>query len=257
MKKNILLHVVLMISTVLFSQDDSLTIAPSEDRIFTEEKKSLPDPVASFEIEIRACFTSGEFKQFYPKRGMGGLGTTVLFPVGKKNPLDIGFGFGYYWMSVSEETFSYYAPETGYYDVESRVSGGMIPLHLVGRVYPLKSINSPIQPYVEGLAGFRIFSANQRLETYISSTDTYLPVEKDYNFTASWSYGYGGGVKVRLSKNELLFLNAKITQLYGTTTKTMDPSSVVIYDDGTYSYSYFKSRTDVLRFTIGMHVMIE
>lgn len=247
----------LSVSFYSLAQDDELVVAPSEDDIIAENPDGRPEPVVTFDFEIRAAFTSGEFRQFYPKRGMGGLGITVLFPIGNKIPVDVGFGLGYYWMSNAEETYNYYTPEIGNYDVESRLSGGMIPFHLVSRVYPLKSVNSPIQPYIEGLAGFRVFSANQRLETYIVATDTYLPIEKDYNTTASWSYGFGGGVKVMLSKNELLFLNAKVNQIYGTTTKTMDPSSVVLYDDGTYSFSQFKSRTDVLRFSIGMHIMIE
>lgn len=257
MKRIIMIFLFLSVSFYSLAQDDELVVAPSENDIIAEDSDGRPEPVVTFEFEIRAAFTSGEFKKFYPKSGMGGLGITVLFPISNKIPVDLGFGLGYYWMSNAEETYNYYMPEIGNYDVESRVSGGMIPFHIVGRLYPLKSINSPIQPYVEGLAGFRVFSANQRLETYIVATDTYLPVEKDYNTTASWSYGFGGGVKVMLSKNELLFLNTKVDMIYGTATKTMDPSSVVLYDDGTYSFSHFESRTDVLRFSIGLHVMIE
>ena len=131
----------------------------------------------------------------------------------------------------------------------------MFEFHLISRAYPLKATNFPIQPYIEGLAGFRVFGANQRLETYIYSTDTYLPVEKDYNYNGSWSYGYGAGIKIRMA--DLIYFNLKANKIYGTSTKNMDPESVVLYDDGTYSFEEFKSRTDIVRFSLGIHIMIE
>ncbi len=257
MKKIISCFALFIFISNVFSQDDGLVVAPTEDKIFTEDVKSIPDPVVTIDIDIRFAFPTGEFKDFYTRPGMGGFGVDVLRPLGKTNPLDVGVGFGYYFMSRSEETYGYYTPGVGDYDVNSRVSGGMFALHLISRLYPLKSVRSPFQPYVEGLAGFRVFSANQRLETYIHATDTYLPVEKDYNYNGSWSYGFGGGIKIMMSKSELLFLNLKASKIYGTATKNMDPSSVQIFDDGTYAYNEFKSRTDVVRFSLGIHIMIE
>lgn len=255
MKKILLPVLMLMIVFFAKAQDDGLTTAP--DQVFTEDNGGSPDPVVTFDIDVRAAYTSGEFKDFYPKRGMGGFGIDVLVPIDKNVPVDFGAGLGYYFMSRSERTIPYYSPGVGDYDVNSRVSGGMFTFHLISRIYPLKTVKSPIQPYIEGLAGFRVFGANQRLETYIYATDEYLPVEKDYNYNGSWSYGYGGGIKVLLSKNELLFLNLKAAKIYGTATKNMDPESVVLYDDGTYSFEEFKSRTDVVRFSLGIHIMIE
>lgn len=257
MKKIITFLIVSILVTNVFSQDDSLVVAPTADKVFTDDSKSLPDPVVTIDIDVRAAFTTGEFKTFYPKAGMGGFGIDVLRPLGKKNPLDVGAGFGYYFMSRSEETYAYYTPGVGDYDVNSRVSGGMFTFHLITRIYPLKSVRSPIQPYIEGLAGFRLFSANQRLETYIHATDTHLPVEKDYNYNGSWSYGFGGGIKIRMGKEDLVFLNLKASKIYGTSTENMDPSSVELYTDGSYNYNKFKSRTDVVRFSLGIQIMIE
>lgn len=252
-----LLFLFLFISATVFSQTDSLSVSPNAPTVFTDDSRSVLEPKVTFDIDIRAAFTSGEFKDFYPKPGMGGFGLTILFPIHRNNPLDLGIDLGYYFMSQSEETFYYYSPGVGDYDVESRVSGGMFTMHAVARIYPFKNTQSPFQPYIEGLGGFRVFSANQRLQTYVHITDEYLPEEKDYNYYGAWSYGFGGGMKVMLSRNELLYLNLKVNQLYGSSTKNMDPSSVQLYDDGTYSYSEFESRTDVLRFALGIHFMIE
>jgi len=244
-----------LISGSIFSQSDSLTVAPSAE-VFRDEDKSLLDHKATLEIEIRAAFPTGEFKDFYSKPGIGGFGLTALFPLGKKNPLDIGFGLGYYLMGRAEDTYEYYALGIGDYDINSKVSGSMIPMHLTARLYPLKSVNSPIQPYIEGLAGGRLFVVEQEVSTYLYSVDSELPKETNSNITSSWSYGFGGGLKIMISRNEMLFLNLKVAQIYGTLTKNMDSSSVVLYDDGTYGYDEFKSRTDVLRFSFGLHIMI-
>ena len=257
MKKTLLTISLFALIGTIIAQDDGLEVAPDNDKLFTKSGTELPDPKVTIDVDIRAAFTTGEFKDFYPKPGMGGFGGTVLFPINKRNPLDVGFGMGYYFMSRSEETFEYFAPGVGDYDVTSRVNGGMFSFHFVSRIYPFKNSKFPIQPFVEGLGGIRVFSANQRLETYVYSTDQVLPVEEDYNYSSSWSYGYGGGLRVMVDKNNFIAVVAKYDVLYGTPTTNMDPESVILFDDGTYAYDEFKSRTDIQRFSIGIQILIE
>ena len=257
MNKLIVLFACLLINLTLFSQDENLVVSPTEDNIFTEEDQSIPTAKVTFDFDIRAAFTSGEFKQFYPKDGMGGLGISVLFPISKRNPLDVGFELGYYFMSQTRSNLEYYAPGVGDYDIDSRVSGSMIPIHIVGRLYPLKTINFPIQPYIEGVAGFRLFIVNQKINTIVLGSGIELPEQTESTTTGSWSYGFGAGVKIKISKNNPVYLNAKVNQIYGTATKYMDPSSVAVYDDGSFGYENYQSRTDILRFSIGIHFMVE
>jgi hypothetical protein len=242
-------------STPLFSQSDSLTVAPSSE-IFNNEDETRSEYRVAVDLDIGLSFPTGEFKDFYSKDVMGGAGLAVLFPMGKKIPLDIGIGLGYDAMSRSEDVYEYYAPGVGDYDIHSKVSGTMISSHLMARLYPLKFTNFPIQPYIEGLAGGRMFVVEQELSTYVYTLDSDLPSETNRKTTGSWSYGFGGGVKVMIRRNEKIFLNFKATQIYGTSTEYMDPSSVVLYDDGTSGYNVFKSRTDILRFSLGIHIMI-
>lgn len=255
MRKSVFILVLLSFTIGGYSQDSLSTYTSPE--VFSDDSRQLLEPKVTFDVDIRAAFTTGEFKAFYPKRGMGGFGITTLFPIDKHNPVDIGFGLGYYFMSNSEATFDYYTPGAGNYEITSEVSGSMVPIHLTARIYPFKSFNLPIQPYLEGLGGARLFIVTQRLETYLTDAGFDLDPQVETDVTGSWSYGFGGGLKVLLSRNELLYLNAKVTQLYGTSTNNMDPSSVVLYDNGSYSYSMFKSETNVLRFALGIHIMIE
>jgi hypothetical protein len=79
-----------------------------------------------------------------------------------------------------------------------------------------------------------------------------LEPETESTINGSFSYGYGGGLKVRLSKENRVFINVKANQIYGSATKYINQESVVLMDDGSYRYKTTKSKTDILRFSIGL-----
>ena len=78
MKKIISFLALTILVSNVFSQDDGLEVAPTEDKVFTEDVKSIPDPVATIDIDIRAAFPTGEFASFYSRPGMGGFGIDVI-----------------------------------------------------------------------------------------------------------------------------------------------------------------------------------
>ena len=254
--KNLSLLIILShLSIFIHAQHDSLTVAPDAE-IFQKKKNVFSNPSLTIDLDILIGIPIGEFRAFYSKNKIGGGGFTILHPIARKTPIDVGLGFGAYYMSNSSKTFPYYSPNLGTYNVESRVSGRMFEFNLVTRMYPLKYTGFIIQPYLEGLVGVKVFGANQRLKTYLVDTDEYLPVEKDFNHTSSYSYGYGGGLKIPLGRSNSTFLNVKAIKIYGTPTHNMDPQSVKLYDDLSYEFDEFKSRTDLFRFSIGIHFLI-
>ena len=180
---------------------------------------------------------------------MGGLGITIAAPI-KQSVFALGAELGYYYMGNNSSTSEYYATGIGDYDVTTSFSGAMIPIHLVARIEPLIRSNSPVQPYIEGISGFRIFSFDSEFDTYLYSTDENLPTEKESTSTFSWSYGFGGGFRVQIADG--FFLNAKAHKIFGSSTKYTDASSIEFNQDGTYSYGSTTSKTDVYRFTIGI-----
>ena len=46
------------------AQDDGLEVAPDNDKLFTKSGTELPDPKVTIDVDIRAAFTTGEFKDF-------------------------------------------------------------------------------------------------------------------------------------------------------------------------------------------------
>jgi hypothetical protein len=233
-----------------FAQDTNLVVSPELD---TEVQTNNKSSSASLDLEILVASATGEFKDFYENGEMGGLGFTLLFAVHKTIPVDLGFDFGYYFMSANRSRLEYYALSVGDYDVNSKVNGTMVPVHMVGRLTPFKNSEFFIQPYLEVMAGFRIFVVKQTIETTLLNTGVVLNPETESTTNGAFSYGYGAGLKVMLSKKNGTFLNAKVNQVYGSATKYIDQESVVLMDDGSFQYNTTKSKTDILRFSIGLH----
>tara|TARA_B100000809_G_C15067850_1_gene504844 strand:- start:20 stop:739 length:720 start_codon:yes stop_codon:yes gene_type:complete len=233
-----------------FAQDSNLVVSPELD--FITQKNNDKSPSATLDLEILVASTIGEFKEFYENDEIGGLGFTFLFGLHKTIPVDLGFDFGYYFMSTNRSRLEYYAPGLGDYDVNSKVNGTMVPIHLVGRLTPFKNTDFFIQPYVEVMAGFRIFVVKQTIETTLLNTGVTLDPETESTTNGAFSYGYGAGLKVKISKEYGVFLNIKANQIYGSATKYINQESVVLMDDGSYQYKTTKSKTDILRFSIGL-----
>ncbi|MFB0926094.1 MAG: hypothetical protein QMB65_12575 [Vicingaceae bacterium] len=250
MKILLLVSLSISLSLMTFAQDSNLVVSPELDH--TRQKNIDKTPSATLDLEILVASTTGEFKEFYENNEIGGLGFTLLFGVHKTIPVDLGFDFGYYFMSTNRSRLEYYAPGVGDYDVNSKVNGTMVPIHMVSRLTPFKNTNFFIQPYLELMAGFRIFAVKQTIETTLLNTGVILEPETESTINGSFSYGYGGGLKVRLSKENRVFLNVKANKIYGSATKYINQESVVLMDDGSYRYKTTKSKTDILRFSIGL-----
>lgn len=237
---------ILMLTTVLAS-------AQSDD-IYTKEKL---EPKVTFDFDVKGAMLQGDFKNNYKYDGMMGAGLTTLFPISKNNPVDVGIDIAYFFMSATESSHNYYDSELRLYDVNSEVTGAMIPLHLVVRLYPLKHTQFKVQPYVEGMFGGKLFSIDQTITTYTANSSIILKSENITDVTSALSYGYGVGLKMRISKNNLLYLNAKAAQLFGDETDYLDASSYRLSDNGAYKHLYNRSKTDLLQFSLGLHLMIE
>jgi hypothetical protein len=257
MKFFIISVLALIINHFAVSQNSEEPMNFSENNSKTKAFREKLEPKVTFDLDFRAAAISGDFKKLYGEEGMGGVGASILFPISKNFPVDVGLGFGYYFMSATEFVLPYYTHELNKYKMTSTVTGSMIPIHFVARIYPVKHIHSVVQPYVEGLLGEKLFVVEQISEVYLPGSEVELSSNTESNFTNSLSYGFGLGIKVRISKNNLLYLNTKIDQLFGEEAKYLDATQVTLSSKGTYENVYHYSRTDILRFSIGLHLMIE
>ena len=243
----------LIIFQPLFAQDDN-------DNVIQD----ILEPKITFEIDFRAVAALGEFGNNYPDGGMGGFGASILVPVSKNFPLDFGIDAGLYFMSGTESVTPFEKGVEEGQELKTTVVGTMLPIHLVCRAYPLKHKQTNIQPYAEVLFGGKVFATEQTTELYFDDEKSKKSSEKKdddsksvSNSTGSLSYGFGVGTKARISKNNLLYINFKINQLFGDEVKYIDATKAKLNIDGEYESVYHFSKTDILQIAIGLHLMIE
>ena len=245
MKYFTLVLLFLSLSTALIAQEDELVAG------------ELLEPKITFDFDFRGALTTGEFNEFYKDEGMGGVGLTVLAPISRFNPIDLGVDFGYFYMSGTEATYNYTDVALKEHEITSSVTGSMIPIHAVIRIYPIKNKKFPIQPYVEGVGGVKLFVINHTIETESKRSDLEMVTLNDPEFTSAWSYGYGAGFKMRISKTNLLYFNTKVDHMFGMETDYINPTSYTQNEEGKYLHQYNSSMTDILQFSVGLHLMIE
>lgn len=162
-------------------------------------------------------------------------------------PLEYGAGFS--WNSVASESRDVNIPDD---------FGNLIPSHikLKGNAYTyyvhgrLRPFNGKLRPYGELLAGFRNYSIKSELYSMDGdelASDPITDVE-DRNF--SWVTGWAVGVQFRLVKG--LFIEGRFEKLKGDRSKYVDPSSIQINNNGSYSYELQESETNQLTYSLGL-----
>ena len=195
------------------------------------------------------AFPQKEFSDFAPRSAFFGVGGGFYFQRGEALPIDFGASFHYFWMGSESKTFEMYDPGTGDYEVESRATGSMMPIHLHVRVSFLRTLNNYVFPYAEVLGGFRMFNSRTVIEVD-DFTETPPEPETHNNFSLAWSWGYAGGLSINLATNVLL--DARVTMLHGGRAEYLDPESVTFNDMQEPEFNQKRSKTDALLYQLGV-----
>lgn len=244
MKSKILL-IAFLLPIISFSQNEQPAL-----RTINQPYKGGAD------FGLSLAFPQNNFAKAAGSRPYFGLGGKLVFASRDNSPISFGLSFNYFWMfrKTDKQTITQRAstfPFTKYeYQVETTVHGAMMPTHLHFRLMPFIATNSPVQPYAEGLAGFRIFNTRSKIEVDDLSGGTQPDPEIDNNINITSSYGYAVGVNVRVA--HAIYVNARFENIYGGWGKYIDPSSVKIDNNGDATISRKESRTDILNYTLGV-----
>lgn len=233
MNQNILVFILLsLLADSAFSQDG--------------EKKHHP----YLNLGIQVGVPRDDFQQVYPGDALFGLGGRLMFPIDQNVPFDAGFQFYYMWMGSKSEDFTLVNPKHGRYKVDSKVSGSMMPFHLNLRIRPLRNATDLIDPYFEGLAGFRIFNVRTKVQVD-DLTNTEQPPAKTSNQNhASWSYGYAGGLAFRLAEN--IMIDLRYERLWGSSAKYLDTKNISFTSKGDPVYTRKESETNISNYELGI-----
>lgn len=201
-----------------------------------------------FSPNLNLAIPRGEFKDLAPRGAFFGVGGGFYSQVGQL-PIDLGGSFHYFWMGRERESFEMNDPVFGRYDVDSRVSSSMMPIHMHARISFLRTLNDFFFPYVEVMGGFRIFNTRSVIEVDIPNEDNPEP-ETDNNIGLTWSYGYGGGASFKLNTNVLL--DARVVRMPGGRARYLDPESVRFNSNQEPVFSRVRSKTDAMVYQLGL-----
>lgn len=132
-------------------------------------------------------------------------------------------------------------------DADLRVNGNAYTWYLAGRLRPL---NGRLRPYGEFLAGMRTYSVKSKLYEVTDAGRNTHPLTEVSDRDFVWVTGWAVGLQYRLLSS--VFLEARFEKLRGDQAKYIDPESLRIDSEGTYSYQSHQSQTDQLTFSLGL-----
>ena len=222
-------------------------------------------------------FPKGEFKEQCVTTGLGLDLNAELYPVP-----ELGFGMNLggsiYDQSERSIPFSYYSDLI---TITERIENTIFHGHLFFKIKPLAGIQKKynIQPYVEGLVGFKNLQTNVSLysENCYDDPDTshneceiassIIDAPESQNSTAL-SYGVGGGIEIIFPKNnnkkgdsENLFFYIGGRYLYGAEATYLKEGDIEFSDpeDGPVesTFNWNQSKTDLLQINVGIGIKLK
>jgi opacity protein-like surface antigen len=201
---------------------------------------------------MKFAIPQGEFANTYSESAFFGLGAGLLFQV-LESPIDAGLTVDYFWMERQQKDFTVTDPQFGNYDVTSTINGNVVPIHGVIRVTPLRTVLPKFNPYIEGLAGFRVFSIRTKIEVDDGSNTTQPEPEIDRDPSAAWSYGYAAGLYFEVSPNFNIDLG--VANVYGSNASYIDAESLRFTTQGDPVYERKESKTHVVNIRAGVNIL--
>ena len=197
-----------------------------------------------FGLDFTTVIPTGDFSKNVTNNGYG-AGVQFLFRLGRL-PLLLGgdFAFATYGSDEHIESISETIPEL---EVKVRTTNNITMPHLVLRAQPREG---RVRPYADALVGFKYLST----DTTILSESTGEELTSSKNLSdLVYSYGFGGGVQVRLASagNGDISLDSKVRYLRGGRAEYLKEGSVR-RENGTVFFDVLTSRTDVVTVQVGI-----
>jgi hypothetical protein len=227
-----------------------------------------------FIILLCLSFNSYTFSQRVPKgeRTSISFGTQLEIPNGEyshiHNQLNIGIGgsfltrtklplfqsginftyskTGKYIDDVFLETDAYINDNPIYEIADFSVKHRIYRTHGVLRFKPFKG---PIQPYLDGMAGVKMFSSTAKTE-HGQGRDSYVIARENIERHFSGSLGWAVGLKVKLTHRVLL--EGRFEKLEGGNASYIDADSFLLNPQGGYDYDLRSSKTSSTLIHLGV-----
>jgi hypothetical protein len=200
-----------------------------------------------FGVDFTTVIPTGDFRKNVPNNGYG-VGVQWMIGLGQK-PLFLGFdaGFATYGSDEHKEPISETIPELR---VKVRTNNNITLTHLLLRAQPR---TGSVRPFADALVGFKYLSTDTAILN--DSNDEELTSTKNLSDLV-FSYGFGGGVQVRLGRvgrSGDICLDTKVRYLRGSRADYLKEGSIR-RENGSVFFDVLSSRTDVVTVSIGVTV---
>ena len=217
------------------------------------------------DLSLVAQVPKGEFAEQEVPTGFGIDLNGLYFPV-KELGFGLNLGYSVYGYSQREIPFNYF---TNLVTITEKTTNELGYGHLFFRIVPF---NGNIKPYFEGLVGLKNLSTKTELvnnnctdDSDTEHDDCQIAESTNASDTA-FSYGFGGGIQVKLTTLEdeagdpsgdlSFFINARY--LMGSSAKYLKEGSITFSnpEDGPVqtSFNWSNSMTDLIQINIGIQV---
>jgi hypothetical protein len=195
-------------------------------------------------LDFTTVVPTGDFSKNVTNNGYG-VGGQFLVGLGRK-PLLVGVdaAFATYGSDEHIESISETIPEL---EVKVRTNNNIALTHLLLRAQPR---SGSVRPYADVLVGFKYLFTDTTILN--DSTDEELTSSKNLSDLV-YSYGFGGGVQVRLGRvgRGDISLDGKVRYLRGGRAEYLREGSVR-RENGSVFFDVLASRTDVVSVQIGV-----
>jgi hypothetical protein len=190
----------------------------------------------------------GEFRNNVDQLGFGIQVEGTLWAPTAERPFSIGLNAGYLVYGLVSER----RPWSGFPGIYLNLTrtNSIANLHVLFKVAPFMG---SIRPYFEGIFGGNyLFTTSE-----VKNENGNQQIASSTNFDDfTWSYGGGAGLLFKLAENmgkvNLLFLDLKMSYMYGTEADYLTENSVTVNNAGNTVFNPQKSKTDLLTFHIGV-----
>lgn len=211
-------------------------------RITSRERTSI-----SFGTQLE--IPNGEYNYIHNQLNIG-IGGSFLTRT--KLPLfQSGINFTYaktgkYIKDIFLETDEYAAGNPIYQIADFSVKHRIYRTHGMLRFKPFKG---PIQPYLDGMAGVKMFSSTAKTEQG-QGRDSYVIGRENIERHFAASLGWALGLKVRLTRRA--FLEGRFEKLEGGHASYIDADSFLLNPQGGYDYDLRNSKTNSTLIHLGV-----
>jgi len=230
MRKLVLLFCILLPWSLLAQNNNQVVLQPIERRSITLS--------GGFQLAV----PQGDFDVSYDGNPFG-IFAALSIPI-RHLPIEVGGGF--VWNSLSRQSQSV-GIQNNLVPARDRgdlfVRGNAYTYQLHGRVRPF---DGRFRPYGELFAGIRNFSITSELQLDNVNQASGDLIERDIAFMAGWAVG----LKYQLIRG--VFLEARYDNQAGGEVTYINPETVVIGDDGSFTYDTQDSKTNQWAISLGV-----